>query len=93
MLFKSKSQRNISPGLKIQISLIPSKIILSIVFFIIFPVCTSTTLYHIFSSLSHIDLPSNPTSIPWINNKSDCLHTYRAWKDNKCSDSEHSSTF
>lgn len=36
---------------------------------------------------------TSPTSIPWIENKSDCENTNRTWGDNKCWDYEHSSMF
>ncbi|MEH1826952.1 MAG: hypothetical protein V7L22_16575 [Nostoc sp.] len=35
----------------------------------------------------------SPTSIPWIENKSDCQNTNRTWQDNKCWDYEHSLMF
>lgn len=35
----------------------------------------------------------NPTSIPWINNKSECQHSGRHWYGGRCWDDEHSSMF
>jgi hypothetical protein len=34
-----------------------------------------------------------PTSLPWIQTKSDCEYRGRKWYDNKCWDSEHSMLF
>jgi hypothetical protein len=33
------------------------------------------------------------TSLPWIQDKSDCEHRGRTWKDGKCWDKEHSPMF
>jgi hypothetical protein len=52
--------------------------------------------YTIFSFVlsSFTPLSSNyPTSIPWIYDKSECEHTGRIWRDQKCWDSEHSPNF
>ncbi|BBD61282.1 hypothetical protein NIES2109_41100 [Nostoc sp. HK-01] len=51
----------------------------------------SSTISSISSAISS---PStHPTSIPWINNASDCKHSGRNWYDNKCWDAEHSLMF
>jgi hypothetical protein len=34
-----------------------------------------------------------PTSLPWIQDKSDCEYRGRTWKDGKCWDQEHSPMF
>jgi hypothetical protein len=34
-----------------------------------------------------------PTSLPWIQDKSDCESRGRTWKDGKCWDQEHSPMF
>ncbi|MBW4670464.1 MAG: hypothetical protein KME60_24365 [Cyanomargarita calcarea GSE-NOS-MK-12-04C] len=34
-----------------------------------------------------------PTSLPWIQDKSDCEYRGRTWEDAKCWDKEHSPTF
>jgi hypothetical protein len=34
-----------------------------------------------------------PTSIPWLEDKSNCQYTGRSWHENKCWDNEHSPTF
>ncbi|AKG24743.1 hypothetical protein IJ00_19385 [Calothrix sp. 336/3] len=36
---------------------------------------------------------SYSTSIPWIFDKSECEHTGRTWRGQKCWDSEHSPNF
>ncbi|RUT01777.1 hypothetical protein DSM106972_064000 [Dulcicalothrix desertica PCC 7102] len=36
---------------------------------------------------------SYPTSLPWINNKSECEHRGREWQGEKCWDSEHNMLF
>jgi hypothetical protein len=35
----------------------------------------------------------HPTSIPWIDNSSQCEHSGRSWENNECWDSEHSPMF
>jgi hypothetical protein len=34
-----------------------------------------------------------PTSLPWIQDKTDCKYRGRTWKDGKCWDQEHSPMF
>lgn len=36
---------------------------------------------------------SYPTSLPWIDNKSECEHRGREWQGGKCWDSEHNMLF
>lgn len=36
---------------------------------------------------------SHPTSLPWIDNKFECEHRGREWRDKKCWDSEHNMLF
>jgi hypothetical protein len=36
---------------------------------------------------------SHPTSIPWLTDKSQCQHTHRIWRDNKCWDYKHNPMF
>jgi hypothetical protein len=36
---------------------------------------------------------SYPTSLPWIETKSDCEYRGREWRKNQCWDSEHSMMF
>lgn len=54
-------------------------------------VITSSVLSSAISYTSNSNASS--TSIPWINNKSDCKHSGRTWYDNKCWDDEHSPMF
>ncbi|BAZ38309.1 hypothetical protein NIES4101_42460 [Calothrix sp. NIES-4101] len=35
----------------------------------------------------------HPTSLPWIETKSDCEHQDKTWHSNKCWDAEHSMMF
>ena len=51
----------------------------------------SYLLSSVSSTISSSD--ANPTSIPWINNKSYCKHTGRTWRDYKCWDYEHNPMF
>ncbi len=56
---------------------------------LIFPLLTGLTTY-LFSPQK---LSFHPTSIPWIDNASECEHTDRSWHDGKCWDEKHSSSF
>ncbi len=73
----------------------PSNIVLLIGFVIVFLASIYATFPLIFSSINSIFTPISPypTSIPWINNQSECRHTNRTWQDGKCWDSEHSPMF
>ena len=62
-------------------------------FLIILSACSYTIFFSVFSSLTPIPTPSNPTSIPWINDKSECEYTNRVWREGKCWDYEHSPNF
>jgi hypothetical protein len=94
MLSHLKPKKNILQNTKIKVSATSrSKIALCIIFFLILPISSCTTFSLIFSSLKEINGSSNPTSIPWIDNQAECLHTHRIWQDNKCWDYEHSSIF
>ncbi len=59
----------------------------------------STSTFAILSSaLSSIgdtfsSLTPSPTSIPWIDNESECNHTGRTWRNDKCWDYEHNPMF
>ena len=58
--------------------------------FIVFPFLFSS----LFSLLIAISTAQpNPTSIPWLENKLDCEHTGRTWRDHKCWDYEHNPMF
>ncbi|MEH1912739.1 MAG: hypothetical protein V7L05_32550 [Nostoc sp.] len=45
------------------------------------------------ASLASISTSPYPTSIPWIFDKSECEHTNRTWRNEKCWDDQHSPTF
>lgn len=69
--------------------------------FLVLPICTFTAFSSLFpalnSSLFSLVTSSNEsphaTSIPWIDNASECQYTNRNWHDNKCWDEQHSPTF
>lgn len=63
--------------------------------FIVLSTSSFVLICSIISSVSSFISTSTvqPTSIPWINNESDCKHTGRTWNDNKCWDDEHSMMF
>ncbi len=77
-----------------------NNIILGIAVFLALPSCAFTTFYYLFSSsasslyfLNSSTESPHATSIPWIDNASECQYTHRNWHDNKCWDDEHSPTF
>ncbi|WP_416665682.1 hypothetical protein [Egbenema bharatensis] len=35
----------------------------------------------------------HPTAIPWLQTESECRHTGRVWRDDKCWDGEHDANF
>ncbi len=45
------------------------------------------------TSISTSPSPTSPTSIPWIFDKSECEHTNRTWRNEKCWDDQHSPMF
>ncbi len=45
------------------------------------------------SSIYSLTSSPHPTSIPWINNKSDCERTHRKWDQGYCWDEEHNPMF
>ncbi|MEA5603727.1 hypothetical protein [Nostoc sp. UHCC 0252] len=47
-----------------------------------------TAGFFAFAGTSH-----HSTSIPWIDNASECEHTGRNWRDRKCWDHEHNPMF
>jgi hypothetical protein len=71
----------------------PSNILFVIGFSIIILLCSLTIFPFIFSSLNLTSTFSYPTSIPWINDKSECEYTNRVWRDDKCWDYEQSPNF
>jgi len=73
-----------------------AKIMLFAVFVAVLPTsgfCTASLIL----SLSDLDSTStsvnHPTSIPWLTEQSQCQHTHRTWRDNKCWDYEHNPMF
>ncbi|MEH2276013.1 MAG: hypothetical protein V7K40_14795 [Nostoc sp.] len=71
----------------------PANILFLIGFLIILSACSYTIFSFALSSLTPISTSYYPTSIPWIEDKSECEHTSRVWHDGKCWDSEHSPNF
>ncbi|WGV25704.1 hypothetical protein [Halotia branconii] len=73
----------------------PSNIIFLIGFLIVLLASSYATFFFILSSVTSTFTPTSPypTSIPWIDNQSECRHTNRTWRDGKCWDSEHSPMF
>lgn len=71
----------------------PINILFLLLLVIIFLISTFTILNLVLSSIYFIPTSPHPTSIPWINNQSDCERTNRNWYDGKCWDAEHSPTF
>jgi hypothetical protein len=45
------------------------------------------------SSTDKAQVKFYPTSLPWIQDKSDCEYRGRTWKDGKCWDKEHNPMF
>ncbi len=93
MLLNSKSKKSNSSKKKTKIFKNFNQTLLYLIFFLVLPLCTFSTFSLLFTIFTENDAASNPTSIPWIDNQSDCLHTRRTWKDNKCWDEEHSPDF
>lgn len=72
-----------------------AKVMLFTAFVAILPTSTFCTASLIMSYVGSTSTASasHPTSIPWLNDKSQCEHTHRTWEDNKCWDYEHSPMF
>ncbi len=67
-------------------------------YLIILPICTWITLssvLYLFTTRLFTSLESShhSTSIPWIDNASECQYTGRNWRDRKCWDDQHSPMF
>jgi hypothetical protein len=71
----------------------PANTLFVIGFLIILSACSYTIFSFALSSLTPLSTWYYPTSIPWIDDKSECEHTSRIWHDGKCWDSEHSPNF
>ena len=67
-------------------------------YLIALPICTLIILSLLLplltgSLFAFIGTSHHSTSIPWIDNASECEHTGRNWRDQKCWDNEHDPTF
>lgn len=71
----------------------PANILFLIGFLIILSTCSYTIFSFALSSLTRTSSSHYPTSIPWIDDKSECEHTGRIWNNGKCWDREHSPNF
>ncbi|MCC5628993.1 hypothetical protein LC613_13235 [Nostoc sphaeroides CHAB 2801] len=76
----------------------PTKIVLLSGHLIVLPICTLIILSFLLplftASLSaSIGTSHHSTSIPWIDDASECEHTGRNWRDRKCWDNQHDPTF
>lgn len=76
----------------------PTNIVLLSGSLTILPICTFIILSFLLplftASLSASTGTSHySTSIPWIDNVSECEHTGRNWRDSKCWDNVHDPTF
>ncbi|MEA5625235.1 hypothetical protein [Nostoc sp. UHCC 0251] len=71
----------------------PANILFLIGFLIILSICSYTIFSSALSSLTPTSSSYYPTSIPWIDDKSECEHTGRIWNNYKCWDSEQSPNF
>ncbi len=75
-----------------------SNIVLLIGYLITLPICTLITLSLLLplftaSLFTSIGTSHHSTSIPWIDDASECKHTGRNWRDRKCWDHEHNPMF
>ncbi|QLE40834.1 hypothetical protein FD723_10420 [Nostoc sp. C052] len=75
-----------------------SNVILLTGYLIILPICTLITLSLLLplltASLFAVTRNSyHSTSIPWIDDASECEHTGRNWSDRKCWDDKHNPLF
>ncbi|MEH1902862.1 MAG: hypothetical protein V7L04_15950 [Nostoc sp.] len=75
-----------------------SNIVLLTGYLITLPICTLITLSFLLplftaSLFASIGTSYHSTSIPWIDNASECQYTGRNWRDRKCWDNQHSPMF
>ncbi|WP_229546288.1 hypothetical protein [Nostoc sp. CHAB 5836] len=75
-----------------------SNIVLLSGYLITLPICTLITISLLLplftaSLFASIGTSHHSTSIPWIDNASECEHTGRNWRDRKCWDNEHDPMF
>lgn len=71
----------------------PANILFVIGFLIILSICSYTIFSSALSSVTPTSSSYYPTSIPWIDDKSECEHTGRIWNYGKCWDFEQSPNF
>lgn len=73
----------------------PVNFVFSLVALIILGTSSSIIFNYVLSSISSISSSSvtNPTSLPWISDKSDCEYRGRIWRDDQCWDYEHNPMF
>ena len=71
----------------------PGNIVFLTGFLIILLTSSFTTFSFLFSLLTSVPTSPYPTSIPWLDNKFECEHTGRTWRDGDCWDSEHNPMF
>lgn len=67
-------------------------------YLIALPICTLITLSFLLplltaSLFASIGTSNYSTSIPWIDNASECEYTGRNWRDRKCWDNQHNPMF
>lgn len=75
-----------------------SNIVLLTAYLIILPICTLITFSLLLplltaSLFASIGTSHHSTSIPWIDDPSECEHTGRNWSARKCWDNEHNPMF
>ncbi|MBC1221614.1 hypothetical protein GNF10_21795 [Nostoc sp. UCD121] len=72
----------------------PTNVLILTGYLIILPICTLTTLSLFTASLfASIGTSHYSTSIPWIDDASECEYTGRKWRDRKCWDNQHNPMF
>jgi hypothetical protein len=71
----------------------PANILFLIGFLIIISICSYTIFSSALSSVTPTFSSYFPTSIPWIDDKSECERTGRIWNRGKCWDFEQSPNF
>ncbi|MHC5614643.1 MAG: hypothetical protein ACYTXA_27590 [Nostoc sp.] len=75
-----------------------SNIVLLTGYLITLPICTLIILSFLLplfttSLFASIGTSKHSTSIPWINDASECEYTGRNWRDGKCWDNQHNPMF
>ncbi|MDJ0620065.1 MAG: hypothetical protein QNJ63_25555 [Calothrix sp. MO_192.B10] len=62
-------------------------------FAMLFLISGSVTIFLILSFFSSRHNASYPTSLPWVESKSQCEEFGRTWRNDQCWDAEHSHNF